>query len=140
MTSPWKLTSTLAVCIKIITWLLQVKQSVFIESIIEALILLMKNKFTYINTIVLLFLCTYNTEHAKLNHFIWNTWPYRNTIHTIIWRHNVCLFRIVECFGTSFESCQPAHPCCTTRLYTVGCSNSYFDLDIPKIYNGLFEN
>ena len=24
--------------------------------------------------------------------------------------------------------------------YTVGCSNSYFDLDIPKIYNGLFEN
>jgi len=33
-------------------------------------------------------------------------------------------------------------PACTkppslTRSYTVGCSNSYFDLDIPKIYNGL---
>jgi len=25
-------------------------------------------------------------------------------------------------------------------LYTVGCSKSYFDLDIPYIYNGLFEN
>ena len=35
--------------------------------------------------------------------------------------------------GTSFESGQPAHLCCLTRLYTVGCSSSYFDLDIPKI-------
>ena len=34
---------------------------VFLESIIEALILLMKNKFTYIKTIVLLFPCKYNT-------------------------------------------------------------------------------
>ena len=42
--------------------------------------------------------------------------------------------------GTSFESGQPTHLCCLTRLYTVGCSNSYFDLDVPKIYNGLLEN
>ena len=51
-----------------------------------------------------------------------------------------CLLRIEEGFGTSLESGQPAHPCSLTRIYTVGCSNSYFDLDIPKIYNGLFEN
>jgi len=56
---------------------------VFLESIIEPLIFLMKkNKFTYINTIVLLFQCTYNTEHAELNLFIWNMWQNRNTIHT----------------------------------------------------------
>jgi len=52
----------------------------------------------------------------------------------------LCLLRIVEGFGTSFESGQPAHTYCLTRLYTVGCSNSYFDLDIPKIYNGLVED
>jgi len=43
---------------------------VFLESIIEALILFMTNKFTYIKTIVLLFLCKCNTEHAELNLFI----------------------------------------------------------------------
>ena len=52
----------------------------------------------------------------------------------------LCLLRIVEAFGTSFESGQPAHLCCLTKIYTVGCSDSYFDLDIHKIYNGLFEN
>ena len=41
----------------------------FLESFIEALIFLMKNKFTYIKTIVLLFLCKYNTEHAEFNLF-----------------------------------------------------------------------
>jgi len=40
---------------------------VFLESISEALILLMKNKFTYMNTIA--FLCKYNTEHADFNLF-----------------------------------------------------------------------
>ena len=48
------------------------------------------------------------------------------------------LLWIVEGYGTSFEPDQPAHPCCLTRIYTVGCSDSYFDIDIPKIYNGLF--
>ena len=43
-------------------------------------------------------------------------------------------------FGTSLNSVQPAHPCWLTRLYTVGCSKSYFDIDIHNIYNGLFEN
>ena len=43
---------------------------VFFESIIEALIHLMKNKFTYIKTIVLLVLCKYNTQHAEFNLFI----------------------------------------------------------------------
>jgi len=42
----------------------------FLESIIEALILFMKNKFTCIKLIVLLFLCKYDTEHAELNLFI----------------------------------------------------------------------
>ena len=42
---------------------------VFLESIIEALILLMINKFTYIKTIVLLFLCIYNTQHAEFTLF-----------------------------------------------------------------------
>ena len=50
------------------------------------------------------------------------------------------LLRIVEDFGTSLESGQSAHPCCLTRLYTVSCSDSYFNLDISNIYNGLFEN
>ena len=45
----------------------------------------------------------------------------------------LCLLRIVECFGSSFESGKPAHPYCLTRLYTVGFSDSYFDLDIPKM-------
>jgi len=35
-----------------------------------AFILLMKNKWAYIKTIVLLFLCKYNTEHAEFNLFI----------------------------------------------------------------------
>ena len=52
----------------------------------------------------------------------------------------VCLLRIVEGFGTSFDSGKSAHPGCLTRIYTVGCSDSYFDIDIPNIYNGLFEN
>jgi len=52
----------------------------------------------------------------------------------------LCLLRIVEGFGTSLESGQPAHPCCLTSIYTVGCFDSYFDIDIPNIYNGLFEN
>ena len=50
------------------------------------------------------------------------------------------LLRIREGFGTSLESGQPAHPLCLTRLYTVGCSYSYFNLDIPENYNGLLEN
>ena len=40
----------------------------------------------------------------------------------------LCLLRIVEGFGTSFEPDQPAHPCCLTRFYIVGCSDSYFVL------------
>ena len=44
----------------------------------------------------------------------------------------LCLLRIVEGFGTKFESCQPAHPYCLTCIYTDGCSDSY--CDIPKIY------
>ena len=38
--------------------------------------------------------------------------------------NSLCLLRIVESFGTSFEFGQPVHPCSLTRLYTVGCSNS----------------
>ena len=38
----------------------------------------------------------------------------------------------------SLESGQSAQPCCLTRLYTVGCSDTYFDF--YKIYNGLLEN
>jgi len=38
----------------------------------------MKNKFTYIKTILLLFLCKYNTEHAELNLFICNMRQNRN--------------------------------------------------------------
>ena len=79
------------------------------------------NKLTYIKTIVLLFLCKYNTEHVELNLFIWNMWQNRNTIHTLMWRSILCLLQIVEGFGTSFESGQSAHPCCLTRLYIVGC-------------------
>ena len=42
----------------------------------------------------------------------------------------LCLIRIVEGFGTSFEPGQPAHPCCLTWIYTtIGCSDSYFDID-----------
>ena len=52
----------------------------------------------------------------------------------------LCLPPIIEGFDTSLESGQPALPCCLTRLYIVGCYNLYFDLDIPQIYNGLFEN
>jgi len=52
----------------------------------------------------------------------------------------LCLLRIVEDFGPSLETGQLAHPCCLARRYTVGSSNSYFDLDIPKIYNWLFGN
>ena len=52
----------------------------------------------------------------------------------------LCLLRIVEGFGTSFELGQSAHPYCLTRSYTVGGSDSYFDLDIHKIYNGLLEH
>jgi len=48
----------------------------------------------------------------------------------------LCLLQIVESFGTSFVS---GHPCCLTRFYTVCCSDSYFDLEIPKIYIALFE-
>ena len=50
------------------------------------------------------------------------------------------VLRIVEDFGTSFEPDQPAYTCFLTRIYTVGCSDSYFDLDFPKFYNGLFES
>ena len=50
-----------------------------------------------------------------------------------------CCVYLEEGFGTNFESGQRAQPCCLTRLYTVGCSDSYFDLDIHKIYNGLLE-
>ena len=50
------------------------------------------------------------------------------------------LLRIVQGFGTSLELGQPVHPRSLTRLYTVGCLNSYFDLDISNIYNGLFKN
>jgi len=52
----------------------------------------------------------------------------------------LCLLRIADGFGTSWESIHPAHPSCLTRLCIVGSSNAYFDLDIPKIYNGLLEN
>ena len=57
----------------------------------------------------------------------------------MIWRYFVCLLWILEGFGTNFESDQPTHPCFLTRIYAVDCSNSYFDIDIPKIYNGLFD-
>jgi len=67
----------------------------------------MKNKFTYIKTIVLLFLCKYNTEH-NLTFLFETCGKTENTIHTIMGRSILCLLQIVEGFGTSLESGQPA--------------------------------
>jgi len=51
----------------------------------------MKNKFTYIKTIELLFLLKYNTEHAEFNLFIWNICQNRTQfIH--VWKDKGCVY------------------------------------------------
>ena len=63
----------------------QVYVIVFLESIIEALILLMKNKFTYIKTIVLLFLCKYNILYWTCLTFLFETRD-KTEIRFVMWR------------------------------------------------------
>jgi len=95
----------------------------------------MKIKFIYIQKIVLLFLCKYNTDYAELNLFF----------ETIVAKQKYNSYNYVKINVFTPNSrglwhqfgVRPAcTPCCLTRINTVGCSDSYFDIDIPNIYNG----
>jgi len=89
----------------------------------------MKIKFTFIKTIVLLFLCKYNTDYAELNLFIWNMWQQKYNSYNYV-KINVVFNPNRRGLWHDFW----ARPACTPVLsdldpYTIGCSDSYFDID-----------
>ena len=85
---------------------------------------------------MLLFICKYNSEHAEFNFFYLK--------HVAKQKHNSYHYVKINCEFTPNSRGLwhqfGVNPCCLTRLYTAVCSNSYFDLDFPKVYNELFEN